>query len=83
MADDEMVFERPDDPYRVTMRRDAEGNVHFVVSADVMPNATDTEAVRAEVQRRADLIRSWMQDFLRPGQNHRPTSSAPNDGDPS
>ncbi len=59
-----MTFSGPDDPYTISSYTDDEGNVHFVVSADVLAGG-DASEVEAQVQRRSDAIREWMADFLR------------------
>lgn len=67
MGDERRIldFTDPDDPYQSRTWFDAEGNFHMEVSADVLTGG-DTTEVQAEVQRRADLCRQMLLDFVKP-----------------
>lgn len=56
------VYGNPDDPYTTRSYFDAEGNLHIVVSADVLTGG-DTTEVQAELQRRAGLYQEWLDQW--------------------
>lgn len=55
----EITHSGPDDPYMLKTRWDKDG-IHIIVEAEVLPYSGDTTLVRAEVERRAQIWRDWL-----------------------
>lgn len=59
-----LIHENPDDPYRLTMRRDDHGDIRVIVSAAILPGG-DPSVALAEARRRGELLVEYLEWFFR------------------